>query len=147
MDRILIDTNFLLDCIVDGRPGSESALKLFDLVSQGNIDAIVSPTSLNDFYYITRKDVSERNRRDFISLFIDVFVVADIGRLICETALLSDEPDFEDGILRAIAEAEDCTCIISRDLRAFKGSKVSRMTAEEYLETPPNQAAPATSAK
>lgn len=47
---------------------------------------------------------------------------------------LSDEPDFEDGIIRACAEAAGADFIISRDERAFARSPIKRMSAQEYID-------------
>ena len=46
---------------------------------------------------------------------------------------MSDEPDFEDGIVRACAERWKADYIISRDEKAYANSHIKRVTAEEYL--------------
>lgn len=95
--------------------------------------AYVFPGSLKDFYFITRRDLNEGTRRAWIALFLDTFLLASFDRKTCEAALGSGEPDFEDGLIRAAAEREGCTHIITRDLKAFVHSAAASMTPEEYV--------------
>lgn len=46
-------------------------------------------------------------------------------------ALDSDEPDYEDGLIRAAAEALQVDALITYDKKAFKYSSIPSMTAEE----------------
>ena len=48
-------------------------------------------------------------------------------------ALASDEPDFEDGMVRACAEHEGATVIITRDKKAFTASAIPALPAAEFL--------------
>ena len=93
------------------------------------------PGSLKDFYFITRRDFSEETRRAWISLFLDAFLLVGFDRHVCEEALSSDEPDYEDGLIRSAAECEGCQYLISRDETAFATSVVTRLTPEEYIRT------------
>ncbi len=48
-------------------------------------------------------------------------------------ALESEEPDFEDALIRITAEQERVDVIVSRDKSAFVGSSIPRMSAGEVL--------------
>lgn len=43
-------------------------------------------------------------------------------------------PDFEDGLVRAVAELNDVDFTLTRDARAFRRSRVRAVTCAEYLE-------------
>ena len=133
MRRLLLDTNFLLDIAVAHRPDADAAEALFEAICDGKVGGTVSPTSLKDFYYVARRDMSEARRREWIALFMDAFDVVPLGADDCRRALASDESDFEDGIIRAVAERSGCDAIVSRDTAAFVGSPARRVTASEYL--------------
>ena len=133
MDKLFLDTNYLLDLAVKNRPGADAAALLFEMACDGRVAGVISPTSLKDFYFIARRDMPETTRRRWISLFMDAFVVAGLDRNTCAAALSSDEPDFEDGMIRAGAEAEGCDLIISRDTNAFGTSPITRKSPEEYV--------------
>lgn len=130
---ILIDTNVLLDMVLSARPDSGDAQRLLEAGLKGKCKLSISASSLKDFYYITRRDLSEDVRRAWISFFLDVLHVLQVDSLVCRDAVDSDEPDFEDGIVRAIAESAGAVAIVSRDAGAFEGSLIRRLTASEVL--------------
>jgi predicted nucleic acid-binding protein len=134
MSRVFIDTNFLLDLAVRARPGADDAAKIFDAVVGGKATALLAPSSLKDFYYVARHDIDENTRRAWISLFLDSFEIFDFNARICDEAVRSDEPDFEDGLIRAAAEVAECEFIISRDESAFVSSAVRRVDARQFLD-------------
>ena len=133
MDKLFLDTNFLLDVAVSGRPESASATKLFELILSNKVIGLVSASSLKDFYYIARRDFDEEVERRWLKLFNKVCYIPAMDQTIVTCALNSDEPDFEDGLLRALAEAEKADFIVSRDAGAFKNSSIKKISAAKYL--------------
>ena len=53
--RAFLDTNFLLDCVLPGRPEHGAAQTTKGLVDVGLIEGVVSACSLKDAYYILTK--------------------------------------------------------------------------------------------
>lgn len=129
----MVDTNILLDMALDHRPDAAAARNLLAAMASGRCTLAVSAGSLKDFYYIARRDIPEPERRAWVSFFLDALEVYPVDSLSCRNAVDSDEPDLEDGIVRAIAEAMGARAIISRDSTAFEGSLVRRLTAAEFL--------------
>ena len=64
---------------------------------------------------------------------MDLFEAVPVDEPLCRVALLSDEPDFEDGVIRACAESAPVDFIVSRDEGAFARSSIRRLSAQEYL--------------
>lgn len=135
MDKLFLDTNFLLDAALSGRPGSQEAAQLFTAITRREAIGLVAACSLKDFYYIARRDLGEELERRWLRLFADACYIPATDRDSIMRALESDEPDFEDGLLRAIAEIEDANYIITRDAAAFVRSPIPKLTASEYLST------------
>ena len=127
MIKALVDTNVLLDMMVEDRPDSEAAASLFNRALNGDVELAVCAGSLKDVYYIARRELSDDVRRAGIGLFLDVFDVFPVDSVICRIALASDEPDYEDGIVRACAEWWSSDFIVSRDVKAFDASSVPRI--------------------
>ena len=80
------------------------------------------------------KYAGEPAARSFISSALDAFETVPVDELVCRSAAKSNEPDFEDGIVRACAENAHADFIISRNAAAFRRSKIKRVTAREYLD-------------
>lgn len=53
---------------------------------------------------------------------------------LCRQSLASDEPDFEDGLVRACAELVGADYIVSTDRKAFKRSSVPRIESPELIQ-------------
>ena len=53
--KLQLDTNFLLDAMIEDRPQSDDALAVFEAIIDGAVLAQIMPSQLVDYYYITRK--------------------------------------------------------------------------------------------
>ena len=133
MHKLLLDTNFLLDIVEPGRPDEEAAVTLFKALVSGDLEGLVAASSLKDLYYLVRKWQGDQAARDWLRVFMRVFTVTELDIEACAVAVDSDEPDFEDGCIRAIAEREMVDCIITRDEKAFLRSRVKSFTAKDFL--------------
>lgn len=132
--RVLIDTNIILDAAMSERLGWGAATMLLDEVAYGRVDAYVASSSLKDVYCVLAKYSDEPTAREYIEAAMDAFTLVPVDEEVCRAAVKANEPDFEDGIIRACAERENVSFIISRDEAAFKASAIKRLSAQEYLD-------------
>lgn len=132
--KLLIDTNVLLDAAMAERPEHAQALLLLEEVGYNEAEGYLCPLSLKDTYYILTKYATEHDARAFIKAALDLFSVVKVDYALCRAAAFSNEPDFEDGIVRACAEAVPVDFIISRDEAAFSRSPLKRLSAAEYID-------------
>lgn len=135
MPRVaFLDTNVLLDVAMSERPGWAAATLLMDEFAYDAAQGCVAASSLKDIYYVLSKYATEPDARAFITAVMDLFRIIPVDEAICRMAALSDEPDFEDAIIRACAESVQADCIISRDEKAFRRSTIKRLSPQEYLD-------------
>ena len=104
MSKVMLDTNILLDYIIPDRPESEYARLLMQGIAHQKHQGIVSASSLKDLYYVAAKSIGEQAARDWVCIFMRLCDVEELDVEICAIAAESDEPDFEDGCIRATAE-------------------------------------------
>lgn len=133
MNKVLLDTNILLDLMLSDRPDAAAAAEFLQLTESNAARGVVSAGSLKDVYYVSKKYIGDELARDWIRFFMDVFAVAAVDKTVCGMALDSDEPDFEDGIIRAVAELESVDFILTRDAAAFETSKIKPIDAAAYV--------------
>ncbi|MBM6776195.1 PIN domain-containing protein [Collinsella tanakaei] len=133
--RVLFDTNIPLDAVCRTRPDSDAACEVLKLCNGGGDMGLVTSGSLKDSYYVLERQYGEARARQAISWLMDLLVIAPVGAEECEMSLHSNEPDFEDGLVRACAELNDVDFILARDKDAFRKSPVRAVTCPEYLET------------
>lgn len=132
--KLLVDTNILLDAAMGERPGWAAAVLLMDEFAYSEAKGYVSAVSLKDVYYVLTRYSDEQSAREFVLAVMDLFEVVQIDATICRVAAMSNEPDFEGGIVRACAESVSVDFIISRDSKAFMKSSIKRLSAQEYLD-------------
>lgn len=53
--RVLIDTNILLDYLLDREPFVQDAEALFNTIDSGQVVGYVTATTLTDIFYIARR--------------------------------------------------------------------------------------------
>lgn len=95
---------------------------------------LASPGSLKDAYYLLTRQFDEPTGRAAIKYLLDLLVVLPFDGEGCLIAVESNEPDFEDGMIRATAELNDVSFILTRDKAAFNNSTVRKITCREYLD-------------
>ena len=133
MCRVLVDTNILLDAILD-REESQEAQDVIDRCSGWGDFGMVCGLSLKDVYYITTRINGEAWARNVVHRLMGLLFVAPVDTEVCDRALNSNEPDFEDGIIRSCAELNGADFIVTHDKAAFANSTVRSVSAAEYLE-------------
>lgn len=95
---------------------------------------LTSPGSLKDAYYLLGRQFDETTARTAIKRLLDLLVVLPVGAEASVVAAESNEPDFEDGLIRAAAELNHVSFILTRDKAAFNNSTIRKLTCSEYLE-------------
>ena len=75
----LIDTNIIIDYLVNGEPFSNDAEKIIELCKDGKFSGFIAIQSIVDCFYILRKVCSSdlycivtRNPKDYVSSSIDI---------------------------------------------------------------------------
>ena len=135
--RVLLDTNILLDVFDEARVGHDDALALlwYATLDPCAEELCASVTSYKDAYYILcRLYKNESLAREKITyLYENAITPLDMRAGYGRVALESDEPDFEDGLLRALAEAEGMDAIVTRDSTAYANCSITHMDAGTFL--------------
>lgn len=132
--RLLFGTDVLLDAVERTRLESKEARLVLRRCSGGEDLGFVTPLSLRDVYYIIGRQHGVRQARGVVRRLLDLVMVVPLGPEECDVSLASDEPDFEDGLVRACAELNEIDFILTRDKRAFSRSTVRSLTCREYLD-------------
>lgn len=132
--KVFLDTNILIDLIADSRPHSAESRALILEMSNRNIDFHTITSSFKDVYYICRRVFAkEDDLRRAVKTLRELIDPIELTLPILDTAFESDEPDFEDGIIRAAAELSRSDLIVTYDAEAFRNSSVRAATADQAL--------------
>jgi predicted nucleic acid-binding protein len=136
MINILIDSDIILDSLLDRQPFSADSSKVLALCENKNINGFVTGIMIANIYYLLKKEHSSQLILEAIKrllIFLDVLV---INKNIILEAIDSNFSDFEDALQNYSAESYDSiTTIITRNIKDYKKSNLSVLTPELFLKT------------
>ncbi len=134
MNKILIDTDVLLDFFFDRKPFSEDATKILMLCEKKMITGLITPVIISNVYYLLRKTANHKKVIKHLKLLLNMIDVAAINKETILEALNSELKDFEDAVQNYAAQNDQrIKVIVTRNIKDFKGSHLSVMTPETYL--------------
>jgi predicted nucleic acid-binding protein len=136
--RILIDTNLVLDLLLEREPFADDASRLFQLIDRGQIDGYIAVTTITNIFYILRKTHGRELALNAIAQLLIGLTFCPVDRVVIETALRIGLKDFEDGVQLAYAELSQVEAIVTRDQKDFVGASLPILTIAE-VETRINQ--------
>ena len=131
--QILIDTNVILDVLLNRDSFVQDAVKILKLPAS-DVQKYVSASAITDIYYIARQEIRDKQLvKELIKTVLKVVRVADVSENIILSALDSDWADFEDSVQNAVAEFHDFDVIITRNQSDYKKSNLKVLSPKEFL--------------
>ena len=134
--KLLLDTNILLDCMMDRQPFAADARKLLILGALGEVDLWMSPSQFTDAFYLLTEGGKPRLAESVKLRLLKVKRLARIctlGEYDIENALESSWPDFEDACLYQCAKKLHAEAIITRNKAAFDRSTIPVYDCAEFF--------------
>jgi predicted nucleic acid-binding protein len=133
MDRIFLDTDVILDFLLDRDDFSEASVFLLTLGDLGKITLFSSGLVFSNCYYILRKISTHAKAIDALQSLGSFIQITAIDHLVVQDALHSSFKDFEDALQDASATLSGIKILITRNGRDYKKSNLAVMTPEEYI--------------
>ena len=132
--RVLIDTNLILDYLMDRDGHFDDALNLLIAVVNEEIEGYVTANTITDLYYIVNKDLHNRKKtRAVIDKLLRLVRIIDCTGTDCVLALASPVKDFEDAVLVECGLRTGMDCLVTNNLKDFKGSRLPALRPGEFL--------------
>ncbi|MFP4122254.1 MAG: putative toxin-antitoxin system toxin component, PIN family [Coleofasciculus sp.] len=133
--RVLIDTNVILDYLLEREPFLQDAQALFQAIGSEQVIGYVTATTLTDIFYIARRQTqSVEQANQVVSMTLAVMEICPVDRAVLEVALTSDIRDFEDAVQVACAIAQTLDAIVTRDTQDFSNATVPVLSVSQLLE-------------
>ena len=133
MKRVLLDTNVVLDVLLDRQPYAEASAAAWAAVETGVAEGMLAAHSVTTLHYLVRKEKGSLKAKRIISGILRVFGVAAVDSAVIQEALQMPFSDFEDAVTAAAARLAGCECIVTRDPKGFRESPVRALTPEAVL--------------
>lgn len=135
MNKVLIDTDVILDFFFDRKPFSEHAAQVIGLCETGNIKGFVTPVIYSNVYYILRQTAGHDKVIENLKQLLLITEVLLMDKEVVSNALNSGFKDFEDSLQNYTAiKNGEIDAILTRNLKDFKKSEMAVMTPESYIK-------------
>lgn len=131
--RVVIDTNVVLDLLLDRTPFSATAAAIFALVEKSRLQAFLCATTITTIDYILKQSFSSKDARAALLRLFELFDIAMVNRPVIHEALQSRMVDFEDAVLAHSAHLVAADAIITRNTKDYKHSPVKAFEPDEFL--------------
>ena len=96
--RIFVDTNVLLDVLLEREGFYYDALKIWANAELGKVEAYIAAISLNNVHYVMRRLKSETTAMIAVKILMQIFKVVPVDTDILRLAVDFHDKDFEDDI-------------------------------------------------
>lgn len=131
--RVLLDTNIVLDLILERENFVEDAEAIFLAQAQGRLSAYISAITPGTAYYVARRTKGSADARNAVAGMLKITHVAAVDHSVLQHAVGLPLTDYEDAIQLAGAMAEQLDAIVTRDAKDFQGSPIPVFSPAELL--------------
>lgn len=135
MDKVLLDTDVILDFFFDREPFADYAANVLNLCEENKIKGFTTPVIISNVYYLLRKTAKHSVVIEKIKQLLTLIDVIQIDKTAVLNALNSEFKDFEDALQNFSAvENREIEIILTRNINYFKKSELAILTPETYLK-------------
>jgi predicted nucleic acid-binding protein len=132
--KVLLDTNVVLDVLMNRTPHADAAAQLFVFAEQKKLNVSLGATTVTTIHYLMQKSLGARAARRHISSLLSLFEVAPVNWDVLSDALSLSFPDFEDAVLHEAARHTGAHGIVTRDPKGFSKARLPVYSPLELLK-------------
>lgn len=135
MDKVLIDTDVLMDFFFNRKPYAKYAAELMNLCAEKQVQGYITQVIISNVYYLLRKTAKHDIIVEKLKQLLTIISIIEIDENSVMNALNSEFKDFEDALQNFSAiENGEINIILTRNLKDFKKSELAILTPETYLK-------------
>ncbi|MGD0297472.1 MAG: PIN domain-containing protein [Bryobacteraceae bacterium] len=130
MKKVLIDTNVVLDVLLDRQPHAAGSVAIWAAVETRFAQGLLAAHAITTVHYVMRRELGTARATRTIGTILRVFGVAAVDGPVIQLALGLPVSDFEDAVTAAAAQFAGCDYIVTRDPKGFRGCGVQSLAPE-----------------
>ncbi len=135
VNKILIDTNVLLDYLLEREPFFENAKEIIMSCTDGKVKGCIAAHSIPNMFFILRKDYNAKERREILLNLCKIFDIEGIDEAKLISGLTNEDfSDFEDCLQMECAKSYGADYIVTTNVSDYATSEVKAVTPKDYLE-------------
>jgi len=132
--NVLIDTNVILDVLLERKPYYENAARINVLCEKGYINGYISASAVTDIFYVAKKELKNKDTvAELLKNVLRTTRIASVTESDINEALNLRGDDFEDSVQYVIGESISAEYIITRNPKDFVNSRIKAVSPNEFL--------------
>jgi len=133
MMRVLLDTNVVLDVLLNRLPWEAEAAAILQAARDSNLTTAVTSLSIANVFYVGRRHVGLEQAWRVVRECLNTLEILPVDAATLEAAVSLPGKDLEDSIQIAAAIQSGVDAIVTRDPAGFTVSPVPVLTPPELL--------------
>ena len=134
MKRVLLDTNIILDVLLNRTKFLESSSAILKYLLKRKYRGFVAATTLTNINYIVHKATGKTEEAlSAVDKALEWCEIAPVNRKVLDDARFANMPDFEDAVQAAAAKNYGIDTVVTRDKLDFQNSGLQVHSPEEFL--------------
>ena len=131
--RVLLDTNVVLDFVLERNPFFIEADDIFLRLRNSEFVGFVSPITPINVFYTTRKEKGKDLAFIAVEELLNLAEIVETDKKTFQNALASNFKDFEDAVQHESAVAENLDAIVTRNTKDFVNARLKVYSPSEFL--------------
>lgn len=133
MMRVLLDTNVVLDFMLDRQPFADEATAIWEANVRGDFEGYVLAITPVNVYYIARKIKGDEFARQCVAGILNECRICSLDSSTLQDALELPIKDFEDAVQIASAVISQLDGVVTRDVKDYKDATIPVYSPAEFL--------------
>ena len=133
MKKIFIDSDVILDLLLDRKPYSDDIAEIIEHSLKEKIIICVSSVTITNLNYIIARLENKNSSRKKTAMVLKLVKVENVGVSTVHKSMASKFSDFEDGVQNFCAEESKHQVLVTRNTKDYRESDLAIMTPREYL--------------
>lgn len=132
--RLIIDTNVIIDVLLQRPQLFEGSKKVLEKCLRGEIEGFITASMATDIFYIIRKAL-KNNDEAYAALghILDIVGIIGVSEKNVYDAYRTKAGDFEDCLLAVCAKENGIGTIVTRNAKDFEGFDITIQTPEQLV--------------
>jgi predicted nucleic acid-binding protein len=131
--RVLLDTDVVLDYMLEREPFAQTAGKLFELNAQGAFDGYISGITPINVFYLARKVMERDKLKLALNDLLLTLRVCPVTHYVLLQALSLPFADYEDAVQHVSATENRIDALVTRNLGDYQNATVPVFSPTAFL--------------
>jgi len=136
MDRYFVDSDVILDFVLDRSPYNEASTQLMNLGDRKIIKLHTSSIAISNVHYIGRKYLGTKRTLALLQQISDFIEIESVGKAEVLEAFHSKFSDFEDALQYAAAiKIRGLKALVTRNVKDYKLARIAVTIPKDLIST------------